>query len=64
MAAADQPPELALADDPLQLELGRATACPHPRRLAAARVVVVDPRGDRALVVRLLARRQLRHREH
>ena len=64
MAAADQPPELALTDDPLQLELSRTTAHPHPRRLAPARVVVVDPRRNRALVIRLLARRQLRHRQH
>ena len=57
MAAADQPPELTLTHDPLQLELGRATAYPHSRRLATARVVVVDPRRNRALAVHLLARR-------
>ena len=64
MLAADQPPELALVDDPFELELGRATADPDARRLAAAGVVVVDPGGDGALVVGLLARRELRHREH
>ena len=43
MLPADQPPELTLADDPVELELRRTAPDPHPRRLAAARVVVVDP---------------------
>ena len=64
MLAADQPPQLALADDPVELELRRAAPDPDARRLAAAGVVVVDPGGDRALVVGLLARRELRHRQH
>ena len=64
MLAADQPPQLALADDAVELELRRTTADPDAGRLAAARVVVVDPGSDGALVVGLLARRQLRHRQH
>ena len=64
MPAADQPPKLTIADDAVELELRGSAANPHPRRLSATRVVVVDPVSDRALVVRLLARRQLRHRQH
>ena len=64
MLAADQPPELAVADDAVELELRRTTPDPDAQGLAAAGVVVVDPVGDRALVVGLLARRELRHRQH
>ncbi len=55
MLAADQPPELAVADDPVEFELRRPAPDPDARRLASASVIVVDPVGDGAFVVRLLA---------
>src|SRR5215218_8838030 len=64
MLSRDQPPKLSFADHALELELRRPAANPDPRRLAATGVVVVDTARDRALVVRLLARRQLRHGEY
>ena len=62
--AANQPAEFPLVHEPLQLELSGAAARPDAGRLAAARVVVVEPRRDRALVVALLPRRELRDAQH
>ena len=42
----------------------RAAAGPDARRLAVALVVLVEPGGDRALVVALLPRRELRDAQH
>ena len=64
MTTTDQPPKLTLPNHTLQPEPDRTGAGPDARRLALARVVGVDPRGDRPLVVGLLARRKLRHRQH
>ena len=62
--AADQPPELALVHDAFELERPGAPAGPDAGRLAAARVVVVEAGRDGALVVALLARRELRDAQH
>ena len=56
--------ELALLDHAAEPEQLGAAAGPDPRRLAAARVVVVQPARDLLLVVGLLAQRQLRHAQH
>jgi len=56
--------ELAVLDDALEAELGRAASGPDAGRLAATGVVVVEAGGDRALVVELLPRRQLGDAQH
>ena len=62
--AADQPAELALMHEAVELELTAPRPGPDAGRLAAARVVVVEPGGDGALVVALLPRRELRDAQH
>ncbi len=62
--APKQRPEIAIFDDADETEpLGAATS-PQARRLAPARVVVVQTTSDLLLVVRLLAQRQLRNAQH
>ena len=62
--AANESPKLPVLDDAFETQSGSAAPCPHPRRLAASGVVVIEARRHRALVVRLLARRELRDRQH
>ncbi len=62
--AAQQCSQVAVADDADEAQSRRATPRPEPRRLAATRVVVVQPSRDLLLVIRLLAQRQLRHTQH
>jgi hypothetical protein len=64
MKPANELPQLALLDDAFQIELLGASTGPDTRRLAFARVVVVDTRRHRALVVALLAGRELGDAEH
>ena len=59
-----QRPEVAVSNDTREPERRAHRACPDPRRLATAGVVVVQAVGDLLLVVGLLPQRQLRHAQH
>jgi hypothetical protein len=62
--APDQRAKLALAHLTLEAQAGGAAPRPLAGRLTRAGVIVVQAGGHRALVIRLLPRRQLRNRQH